>query len=95
MAINYYGECLSLLSKLHQEHPSFSLGRHLSTALSEYGDVWGLSNKEILYALEKYQAEIDMENSSSTHDEYVDKVVREGMNLDTILDEEEDDDGNF
>lgn len=95
MAINYYGECLSLLSKLHQEHPTFSLGRHISTALEEYGDVWGISNKEMLFALQKYQTTIELEDSSLSHEDYVDKIVRDGMDLDNILKEEEDEDGDF
>jgi len=37
------------------------LGRHIATALDEYGDVWGLSDREILFALEKYKAELDMD----------------------------------
>ena len=86
-----YNSCIKLLNALHKEHPSFSLGRHLSTALAEYGDIWGMTDKELLFALTKYQTEQTLNEDNISHEDYVNKIVKEGMNLDTILDEEEED----
>lgn len=83
-----YNQCLDVLKRLHQTQPSFSMGRHLSTALADYGDTWGLSDKELLYALEKYEAELDFIAPESE----IDRIVKEGMNLDTILLDDEDED---
>lgn len=92
-AINYYKETLRVLADLHVSHPTFSMGRHLSTALSDYGDVWGMTNKEMLYALQKYQAEIDMNSvQTRTHEQFVDRVIRDAQNLDTLLKEEDPED---
>lgn len=91
--MNYYRECLKILDGLHNSHPSFSLGRHLATALSDYGDVWGVSNKELLYALRKYEAEIEMNHYKSTsHEQFVDKVIKDAKDLDHILDQEDGED---
>lgn len=92
-AINYYKECLKLLDSLHISHPSFSLGRHLSTAFSDYGDVWNITNKEMLYALQKYQAEMDLNNvKTKSHEQFVDRVIKDAMDIDNILRDEDPDD---
>lgn len=90
--INYYKESVKLLTSLHKDHPTFSLGRHLATALCEYGDMWNISNKEFLFALQKYEAEMELNNDEKPHEEYVNNIIKDGMNLDTILDEEDDED---
>lgn len=91
--INYYKECLKILDNLHKSHPSFSLGRHLSTALSDYGDVWGMPNKEFLYALRKYEAEMELNNGkASSHEKFVDKIVKDAMDIDNLLNEEDQED---
>jgi len=88
--LNHYGECIKVLVSLHKEHPSFTLGRHLATALSDYGDIWGISDKEMLFALKKYQSELGMTDDRIVEDEYVNKVIKDGMNLDTILDDDDE-----
>lgn len=87
-----YSEILNVLKELHKAHPNYNMGRHLSTALDGYGDIWGLSNKELLFALRKYKAELEMDVDHS--DEEVDQILRDGMDLENIL-KEEDEDGNY
>lgn len=87
---NHYKLALELLSKLHNAYPSFGLGRHLSTALSDYGDFWGITDKELLFALQKYEAELALDQQNIADEEYVNQIVKEGMDLDTILNEEEE-----
>lgn len=67
------------------------MGRHIATALDEYGDVWGLSDRELLYAFEKYKAELDMDIPHTDESE-IDQIIKEGMNLENILKEEDGED---
>jgi len=90
MKRNIYKAILDVLLELHKDHPTYEMGKHFSIALSEYRDIFSVPDKEILKALKKYQEEIS-EEADITED-YIDKIVEEGMNLDTILDENEDDD---
>jgi hypothetical protein len=63
------------------------MGRHIATALDGYPDVWGLTDREFLFALNKYIIELDMD---VLHDEDVDLIIKEGLDLNHILDEEEE-----
>jgi len=67
------------------------MGRHLSTILDEYGNIWGITDKELAFALEKYKAKLDMD-IPHTDDSELENIIREGMDLDNILKEEEDGD---
>ena len=88
-----YQQALHILQELHKDFPTYNLGRHLATALSDYGDIWGLTNKEIVYALEKYKAEIEMDVPHTDESE-IDRIIKEGMDLDNRL-KEEDSDGDY
>ena len=86
-----YNQILSLLQELHKDYPQYNLGRHLSTALDEYGDVWGLTDGEILFALEKYRMQLEMDiKYSEVYD--LQKIIQEGLDLDNILKEEDNGD---
>lgn len=87
---NHYKLALELLNKLHSVYPSFGLGRHLSTALADYGDFWGITDKELLFALQKYEAELALDQQNIADEDYVNQIVKEGMDLDTILNQEEE-----
>lgn len=67
------------------------MGKHLSTALDGYGDVWGITDRELLFALEKYKAQLEMDIPHTDEDE-IDQIIREGMNLDDILTEDNGED---
>jgi hypothetical protein len=69
------------------------MGRHLATVLDEYGDVWGMTDKELAYALNKYKSQIEMDIPHVDETE-LDKIIKEGMDLDNIL-KEEDQDGDY
>lgn len=87
---NNYEKALHILQELHKSFPTYNLGRHLSTALGDYGDIWGMTDKELVYALGKYKAEIEMDVPHTDESE-LDKIIKEGMDLDNILKEEEED----
>lgn len=89
---NYYNKVLSILQQLHNDHPTYNIGRHLSTAFSEYGDIWGCTDRELLFALEKYQAELELDVHHTSND--IDDIIKQGMDLDNILKEEDDDENN-
>ena len=79
------------LEELSKDHPTFSFGRHISMAFAEYGDIWGLSNKECLFALDKYQAELDMGDDRIATPQYMEKLYKDVENFDDILNEEDGD----
>jgi len=91
---NYYNDSLHTLQELHKSFPTYNLGRHLATALSDYGDIWGMTDKEIAYALSKYKAELEMDVPHLDESE-IDKIIKEGMDLDNILKEDEEEYGDY
>lgn len=86
---NYYNQILSILKELHSLYPSYNMGRHLSTAFDEYGNIWNISDKEALYALEKYKAQLEMDVPHIDEKE-IDEIIKQGIDLDNILKEEEE-----
>lgn len=86
----HYNQVLRLLQQLHASYPRYNMGRHLSTALADYGDFWGISDKELLFALTKYKSQLDMDFPHVEED--IDNIIKEGQNLDTILKEEDNGD---
>jgi hypothetical protein len=86
---NYYRQIIRTLQRLEKSHPTYNIGRHLSTALYEYSDLWGVSDKELLYALEKYEVELNIDYPHEDEEE-LKKIIKGGMNLERMFDEEED-----
>jgi hypothetical protein len=93
MRKDQYQQALHILQELHKDFPTYNLGRHLSTALADYGDIWGMTDKEIVFALDKYKSEIEMD-IHHPDDSEIDRIIKEGMDLDNIL-KEEDSDGDY
>jgi hypothetical protein len=85
-----YEQILSVLVELKEAFPSYNLGRHLDTALSDYKDTWGMTDKEMLYALTKYKSQLTLDIPHPDESE-IEKIVKDAMNLDTILQEDEED----
>jgi hypothetical protein len=88
---NHFNQITAVLQDLHSSYPSYNLGRHLSTALDEYGDLWGVTDKEMLFALTKYKNQLDMD-IPHTDDSEIDKIIKEGLDLDNLFKEETDGD---
>ena len=89
--MSYYAQVLHILQSLHKNYPTYNMGKHLSTALDGYGDVWGISDRELLFALEKYKTQLEMD-IPHTDDDELDQIIKDGMNLDDILKEEDGED---
>ena len=78
-----------MLESLHKAHPTYNIGRHISTALDGYDDVWGVSDKEFLFALEKYELALNIDIDHIDQEE-IEKIIKDGMNLERTLFEEEE-----
>lgn len=88
---NPYPKILSVLKELKKQHPTYNIGRHISTAFDGYGDLWNISDKEFLFALEKYKTEQELDFPHED-DEDINKIIEDGLHLDRIFAEEEEDD---
>lgn len=82
---NYYKQIIQLLERLQKAHPKYNMGRHFSTAID--GDVWGISDKELLIALQNYEIELNMDVD---YTEDIEAIIKDGMNLERMFEEEED-----
>ena len=65
------------------------MGKHLSTAL-DGSDLWGITDRELLFALQKYEIELNMD-FTHTDDEEIEQIINDGMNLGRMFFEEEED----
>lgn len=79
-----YLRVLALLKQLHESYPNYNMARHISTALDEYGNFWGLSDRELLFAFEKYKAELEMDVPHED-DEEIDQIIQDGINIEQIF----------
>jgi len=86
---NHYRQIIRVLENLHKAHPTYNIGRHISTALDGYDDIWGVTDKEFLFALEKYELELNMDIDHIDQEE-IDEIIKDGMNLGRTLFEEEE-----
>jgi hypothetical protein len=85
---NYYLQITQTLNRLYKSHPSYSIGRHISTALD--GELWSITDKEFLDSLLKYEVGLGMDIDHS--DDEIEAIIKDGMNLNVIfLNEEEED----
>ncbi len=85
---NYYRKILNVLESLHKAHPFYNMGQHLSTAV-DGSELWGVTDKELLLALEKYEANLEMDVNHN--EEEIEEIIKDGMNLERTLFEEEED----
>jgi hypothetical protein len=85
--VNYHRKIIQILERLHKAHPTYNVGRHLSTAL-DGSDMWGISDKEVFTCLQKYEIELTMDVD---HEEDIEDIIKDGMNLEKTLFEEEED----
>lgn len=88
-----YDKCVHILQELKKAHPNYTMGQHISTALSDYGDCWGITDNELAFALEKYRTE--MELNEGIPDKDLEKIIEEGKNLDKIRFDDEEEELDF
>jgi hypothetical protein len=63
------------------------MGQHIATAM-DGSDLWGVTDKEMLFALQKYEASLDMDIDHN--EEEIEEIIKDGMNLERTLFEEEE-----
>jgi hypothetical protein len=84
--INYFRQTIKTFEELHKQFPQHSLGKHLATALDGH-NIWALSDKELLHCLQNYISELEFDVPHNEND--VDDIIKQGLNLHNILEEEE------
>jgi hypothetical protein len=85
-----YNQVIKLLTDLKKEYPSYTIGQHIATALGDYKDVWGVTDKEFLFALEKYKTELEV--NMVTDQWEIDRIVKDAQDLTKLFQDEEEED---
>lgn len=80
-------ELITIFKSLNHKFPNQGLGRHIADATVEYPNLWSLPNSELLFALNKYQTELDLNIVDQSE---VDKIIKDAENIEHILDSDED-----
>ena len=86
---NYYRQIIQTLERLQKAHPIYNMGRHISTAL-DVSYLWGVSDKDLLFSLHRYEASLEMDVDHIDEEE-IEAILKDGMNLERTLFEEEED----
>lgn len=73
---------LTILRDLKVKYPNQGLGRHLSTIFSDYPNYWGMSDKELLFALEKYV--LELEENTLPPERELEKLIDESSSIDRL-----------
>lgn len=87
MKPTYYEKILGILIELKETHPRCNMGRHLATALE--ANTWSMTDSEIFHALEKYKVRLSLDVNHPEED--IDRIINQGVHLNTILIEDEED----
>lgn len=96
--IEFHDLVLEVLKDLKKKYPNQGLGRHISDALSDYPNYWGLSDKELLFALQKYV--LELEENNPPPEKELQQLIDESSTIDKLMDgideygEEEDENGD-
>jgi hypothetical protein len=80
---------IKFLTSFHKEYPNHTMGRLFSGAFAEYGDTWGTSDKEFLFALEKCKTEMEL---NLEPEEELARIIEEGKNLEKLFSESDEED---
>lgn len=86
--LNHYRQIIQILEHLHKAHPTYNMGRHISTAI-DGSELWGVSDKELFLSLQRYEASLEMDIDHIDQEE-IEAIIKDGMNLGRLFEEEED-----
>jgi len=53
----------------------------MATAFEGYGDLWNITDKEFLFALENYEIRQDLDIPHETGIEDINHIINDGLNL--------------
>ena len=85
---NYYNQIIQTLKRLKKAHPFYNMGQHISTA-ADGSELWGVSDKELFLSLQQYESSLEMDVNHN--EEKIEAIIKDGMNLERTLFEEEED----
>jgi len=77
---DYYNRILASLTKLKELYPKYNMGRHLATILDDQGDVWGMTDKALLNAVDDYMKALVLDKPHE--DQEIEQIINEGLHLD-------------
>ena len=86
---SYYNKCINILRSLNKQFPSMGIGRHIITA-TDGMDLWGISDKELFFCLERYKLEMEMDIPHMYIEKDIDKIIEDGLHLERVLYEEDE-----
>lgn len=72
---------MEILQSLHRAYPAENLGWHIALATSDYPDVSTISDKELVFAFEKYQTERSLDMTNLASEEFVKKIKDDAEHL--------------
>jgi hypothetical protein len=78
---NYFKEWVGIMEQLHKDYPAENIGWHLALATADYSDVSVMSDKELIFAMEKYQTERSLDMNNLAAPEYVERIRQDGEHL--------------
>lgn len=79
-----FRDIISILKDLNKTYPNQGVARHMHDATLEYKNLWGLEDKELLIALTKYKAELDLNIVS---EDEVEAILKDAMSIDKNLED--------
>jgi hypothetical protein len=82
---SYHLKIINVFRALHKKFPTYNIGRHISTAFEGYGDLWNVTDKEFLFAMEKYLLEQELDIPHKDDEDDINQIINDGLNLDKIL----------
>lgn len=93
MKPNHLSKIVKVLEQLHKDFPHCNLGRHLATALDEQ-DLWSLTDGNMFILLDEYAAELSLDKPHEDSEE-LEKIIKGGMNLTTLLDDDDEEEIDY
>mgnify|MGYP003334744338 CR=1 FL=1 len=80
----------NLIQGKHGEKATMGTGYTKKQEFHEEGDVWGLSDKALALALDKYTKQLSLDKQHT--DKEIEQIIKDGMHLDRYLIEDLDED---
>lgn len=83
-------QILKTLKELSETYEAVPIALHLGIALDGYGNIENVTDKELLFALQKYSTEREL-NDSIPHRENVEDIIEDAnhLSIEDIYDEED------
>lgn len=77
-----HSQILEVLRQLKTKYPNQGIGKHLSEALVEYPNYWGMSDKEFLFSLERYV--LELEENNPPPEQELQQLIEDSSSLDKL-----------